>query len=140
MFQINEPNQNSRFNESEFKKLMGGDKVLSRKLFGNFITLLPFFSIFMYTNYLPECSGNQEMLDRMVIINLQKHFCSYPNDNNERLIDHQIEDKIYQEEELQYFISEVINEAYDFLVDNNLHLPNEIINNLSEYKETVNSK
>lgn len=87
----NEPDKGSCFNEALLKQLTGSDVITARPLYGEPITFLPVFKLFVTTNSMPTVADNSVFeSNRLKIIPFKHHFSEEEQDKH-------LKDKLQEE-------------------------------------------
>ena len=141
---ISEPEETSEskcfLNCELIKKITGRDPINTRQLYGQPFIYKPLFTLFLQCNDIPDIKKlDNGIAERLKIIKYKFKFINEPKNNNDRLCDNSLKDKIKNDEEFKdAFIYILLEYAKNNINNKCFKEPNEVKIAISNYIEDNN--
>lgn len=128
-----ETESNAKMVESAIKRMTGADSITCRANFQGEIEFDPAFKIWIATNYNPDTSLSDAILERFVFIEFPCRFTDKPKLPNERLMDRRLDEKFATEEFRESCLSWLVSGGVDYCRNRELTYPKIIYDNKEAY-------
>jgi len=123
-------------NTGIMKELTGGDKIITRALYGDPFTFKPQFKIVFCSNHLPDLSADDEgAWRRLSVVQFKSRFIDNPKYSNEFPRDYHLSEKIENWKEMFMYL--LLTDFYPLYKKNGLIEPDSVIQATKQYRANV---